>query len=73
MTTLLESPAPWTQAVRTPDAPSSSGGGGGSVFLNAEWAVLERRRLYCDSEREIDMVTIEKPSGRVEFEVAAVK
>ena len=61
--TLLESPAPWTQAVRIRDAPSSSGGCGGRdrVFLNTEWAVLERRRLYCDSEREIDMVTIEKP------------
>jgi hypothetical protein len=53
--TLFESPALWTQAIRTLDAPSSSGGGGGWIFLNADWAVLERRRLYCDSEREIDM------------------
>jgi hypothetical protein len=55
--TLFESPVPWTHAVRTLDAPTSSGGGGGCVFLNADWAVLERRRLYCDSEREIDIAT----------------
>jgi hypothetical protein len=58
--TLLESPVPWTQAVRIREAPSSSGGGGGRVFLKADWAVFERRRPYCDSEREIDMATIEK-------------
>lgn len=51
--TLFESPVPWTHAVKTLDAPTSSGGL--CVFLNADCAVLERRRLYCDSEREIDM------------------
>jgi len=53
---LLESP--WTHAERTLEAPSSSGGCEGRVFLNAEWAVFERRRLNCDSEREMDMGTI---------------
>jgi hypothetical protein len=56
--TVLESPALSTQTVRTLEAPSSSGGGGGSGFLKEERVVLERRRLYCDSEREMDMVWV---------------
>lgn len=55
VTVLLGSPALSTQTIKTFDAPTSSGGGGGRVFLKPERVVLERRRLYCDSEREIDM------------------